>query len=421
MSGAVGVQQHGHLVGDVREGGQHRRDAALVAVGEVLDVLVQGGQAHPVGQVDGDQCALIQDVPVGDEPQLHAGDVRAAVQPVRPCGQHVVDGGQESIRAVAEQFVVHTEAFGAGETVGVAGVAQPRLRGCGIEGECSCAGHGVPPWVISPRETRPAACTPGPIPGTVHGRSGPGIRMSEKGWCVTSPLVVDAVSVDRCACGGRSAAATCATAKPAHGLGRRALIRGASRARRQRRAGSGSSRRDHCWSVRRLVWVPIRTLTPCTAGQPWEVPGAVSPNASYRRPSSMPNTPARAGRSAMNAWMSMLRCGSWPLSPATPHNCNTAVRSPKRTTTVGHCSMVSPTAMTGYWPSAGPYRCMNASKVSVMLWCSSHRWLRCWCCVASTRARPPRGVRRPTPRCRMWLVVWHATYDWTESAVTSCR
>ncbi len=31
---------------------------------------------------------------------------------------------------------------------------------------------------------------------------------------------------------------------------------------------------------------------PWTAGQPWEVPGAVSPNASYRLPFSMPNTPA---------------------------------------------------------------------------------------------------------------------------------
>src|SRR6266545_2291234 len=92
--------------------------------------------------VAADYGALGQDVAVGDEPQLYTGDVRAAVQAVGLGGQHVVDGGQEAFPAGAGQLVVHAEAFGTGETVGVAGPLQPCLRGGGIEGECSRAVHG---------------------------------------------------------------------------------------------------------------------------------------------------------------------------------------------------------------------------------------------------------------------------------------
>jgi hypothetical protein len=61
----VGGHQQGRLIGDVGEGGQHGGDAVLSAVGEVFDVLVQGGQAQTVGQVDGDERALVEMSPSG--------------------------------------------------------------------------------------------------------------------------------------------------------------------------------------------------------------------------------------------------------------------------------------------------------------------------------------------------------------------
>ena len=153
--------------------GQDRSHAALAALGEVLDVLVQPGQADPARQVDGDDRTVVQDVAVGDQPQLHPGDIGPVVQPVRVGGQHVADIAQETAEARAGQVLVHTELFGMGE-VGVlgAGLAQPRPYRVGVDSECFGVVHRLPPWAACPGAPGRAARHPGIAGETARGRPG---------------------------------------------------------------------------------------------------------------------------------------------------------------------------------------------------------------------------------------------------------
>ncbi|WP_204015239.1 hypothetical protein [Virgisporangium aurantiacum] len=79
----VGRHERADLIRDLAQCTQDGRNIVLVTVGEILAVLARRGQPNPVGQVDGDQCPLVEHVAVEVEPQFHAADLAAAVQPVR--------------------------------------------------------------------------------------------------------------------------------------------------------------------------------------------------------------------------------------------------------------------------------------------------------------------------------------------------
>jgi hypothetical protein len=73
-----------------------RTPTSRVRAGERAGVLVGGGQAQPVGQVDGDNRATVGNLAVGNEPQGHLVDVAAPDESVRIGVHQVVHRGQEA-------------------------------------------------------------------------------------------------------------------------------------------------------------------------------------------------------------------------------------------------------------------------------------------------------------------------------------
>jgi len=144
------IVEHLERGAPVRHDGRLDSDVGGAVVDESPQVRVFG---PGVGQYEEDQVvgAVCGDDPLGGGPAADAAgvlnhvrghhsppssspNVSSACTASRTGGRHAPDGGQDALPAAAGQLLVDAEGLGAGQLgVGVAGLAQPRLDGCGVE------------------------------------------------------------------------------------------------------------------------------------------------------------------------------------------------------------------------------------------------------------------------------------------------